>query len=77
MIPPSSHNISDNLTEVGKYPMFTNGASADVWEGTYYGRKVCIKRLRVSIQSLPSVTQVRAYYQHVPPASAEENLWAP
>ena len=77
-IPPSSHNIfSDNLTVVGRYPMFTNGGSADVWEGVYRRKKVCIKRPRVTMQTLQSDTQVRAQYQHTLFVAAEGSSRTP
>jgi len=56
---PSSHNVSGDLVRVGDYPISVDGGTADVWEGTYEGRKVCIKCPRVSEEDLQAVTQVR------------------
>jgi len=60
---PSSHNISGDLAKVGDYPISVDGGTADVWEGTHGGRKVCIKCPRVSVQDLQTVTQVRIHYR--------------
>jgi len=59
MILPSSHNVSGDLARVGDYPISVDGGTADVWEGTHGGRKVCIKCPRVSEEDLHAVTQVR------------------
>ena len=56
---PSSHNMFGDLARVGDYPISVNGGSADVWEGTHNGRKVCIKCPRVSEEDLEAVTRVR------------------
>ena len=61
---PSSHNISGDLAKVGDYPISVDGGTADVWEGTHGGRKVCIKCPRVSVQDLQTVTQVRIRYRY-------------
>ena len=74
---PSSHNLSGDLARVGDYPISVDGGTADVWEGTYGGRKVCIKCPRVSEKDLQTVTQVRTQYWHGLFVSAEENLLAP
>jgi len=55
---PSSHNVSGDLARVGDYPISTDGGTADVWEGTHNGRKVCIKCPRVCVEDLQAVTQV-------------------
>ena len=74
---PSSHNISGDLARVGDYPISVDGGTADVWEGTHGGRKVCIKCPRVSEMDLQAVTQVRVWYRHALPASTQAYLWAP
>ena len=56
---PSSHNVSGDLARVGGYPISIDGGTADVWEGTYRGRRVCIKCPRVCMEDLQAVTQVR------------------
>jgi len=55
---PHSHNVSGDLARVGGYPISVDGGTADVWEGTYGGRKVCIKCPRVCMEDLRAVTQV-------------------
>ncbi|KAF9779311.1 CNH domain-containing protein [Thelephora terrestris] len=47
---PSSYNISGDLTIIDDDPVASGGFS-DVWEGTYDGKKVCIKRLRITQQT--------------------------
>ena len=74
---PSSHNVSGDLARVGDYPISVDGGTADVWEGTYDGRKVCIKCPRVSEEDLRAVTQVRVRYRHPSFASAQECLSVP
>ena len=74
---PSSHNISGDLARVGGYPISIDGGTADVWEGTHGGRKVCIKCPRVCMEDLQAVTQVRISYWHVPLVPTEENLRVP
>ena len=61
---PSSHNVSGDLAKVGDYPISVDGGTADVWEGTYGGRAVCIKCPRVSEEDLQSVTRVRVQHWH-------------
>jgi len=61
---PSSHNVSGDLARVGDYPISVDGGTADVWEGTHDGRKVCIKCPRVSEADLQAVTQVRLCCPH-------------
>ena len=74
---PSSHKVSSDLARVGDYPISVDGGTADVWEGTYGGRKVCIKCPRVSEKDLQTVTQVRTQHRHGLFVSAEENPRAP
>jgi len=59
---PTSHNVSGNLTRIGGYPISIDGGTADVWEGTHGGRKVCIKCPRVCMEDLLAVTQVCIRY---------------
>ncbi|KAF9789636.1 kinase-like domain-containing protein [Thelephora terrestris] len=47
---PSSYNIPGDLTIIDDDPVAFGGFS-DVWEGTYDGKKVCIKRLRITQQT--------------------------
>ena len=47
---PSSYNVSGDLTGVDSDPVASGGFS-DVWEGFHHGKKVCIKRLRVTQQT--------------------------
>jgi hypothetical protein len=42
---PTSYTLTDGLKKTGKFPK-AGGWFADVWEGTYKGRKVAIKILR-------------------------------
>jgi len=77
MILPSSHNVSGDLARVGDYPISVDGGTSDVWEGTYGGRKVCIKCPRVSEEDLHAVTQVRIRYLCPFFASDQEYLWTP
>ncbi|KAF9777371.1 kinase-like domain-containing protein [Thelephora terrestris] len=51
---PSSYAILGDLARVGDDP-FDFGGFSDVWKGTHNGRKVCIKRLRLSEQSREAV----------------------
>ena len=60
---PSSHNISGDLVRVGGYPISIDGGTADVWEGTHGGGKVCIKCPRVCMEDLRAVTEVCIQYQ--------------
>jgi len=74
---PSSHNVSGDLAKVGDYPISVNGGTADVWEGTYGGRTVCIKCPRVSEEDLQSVTRVRVQHWHAFFTSTQEYPWTP
>jgi len=60
---PSSHNVSGDLARVGGYPISVDGGTADVWEGTHGGKKVCIKCPRVCMEDLRTVTQVRIQHR--------------
>ena len=57
---PSSYTISDDLTQVGDDPVADGGVS-EVWKGTYNGRKVCIKNLKVSEQVRQAVERVSTW----------------
>jgi len=57
-------------------PISVEGGSADEWEGTHDGRKVCIKCPRASEEDLRAVTQVRVRYLHAF-STSQEYLWAP
>jgi len=74
MILPSSHDISGDLVKVGDHPISLEGGTADVWEGTHGGRKVCIKSPRATVEDLEAVTRVCIQYLHNLFVSAEENL---
>jgi len=74
---PSSHNVSGDLARVGGYPISVDGGTADVWEGTHGGRKVCIKCPRVCMEDLRTVTQVRIQHWHISRfISTQENMRA-
>ena len=73
---PSSYNVSGHLAKVDDHPI-ADGSFADVWEGTHRGRKVCIKRLRVSVKYRETVTKVCIRYRYGSSASTEEHLCAP
>jgi len=77
MVLPSSHNVSGYLARVGDYPLSVDGGTADVWEGTHGGRKVCIKCPRVSEEDLQAVTRVRFWYWRALFAWTQEYPWAP
>ena len=59
-IMPSSYTISDDLTQVGDDPV-ADGGFSEVWKGTYNGRKVCIKNLKVSEQVRQAVERVSTW----------------
>jgi len=61
---PSSYTIPGDLIRVGHYPI-ASGGFADVWEGIHGDKKVCIKSLRVCMDDLETVTQVRIQHWHV------------
>lgn len=49
---PSSHALPVDLLNIDKSP-FASGGFSDVFQGTYGGLKVCVKRLRVAATSSP------------------------
>lgn len=58
MFMPSSHVLSSDLLKTSKYP-FDSGGFSDVFQGTYAGSEVCIKRLRIaSTSSLEKIRKV-------------------
>ena len=73
---PSSYNLSGDLTRVGSFPISVDGGTSDVWRGTYYGRRVCIKCPRASEEDFQAVRQVRIRKRHPSFASTQEHLWA-
>ena len=46
MILPTSYTVSSQLSNINPHPV-ASGGSADVYEGTLNGSKVCIKRVRI------------------------------
>ena len=64
MILPSSYTISGEIARVGNCPIALGGF-ADVWEGTYGGKKVCVKWLRVSLNDDKALDKVRIWHWHV------------
>jgi len=46
MILPTSYMVSSNLLDISSRPV-ASGGSADVYEGTLNGSKVCVKRVRI------------------------------
>jgi hypothetical protein len=46
MILPTSHTPSASLLNIGHHPV-ASGGSGDVYEGTFDGSEVCVKRIRV------------------------------
>lgn len=50
MLIPSSHTLPVDLLNIDKRPSGSGGFS-DVFQGTYAGSKVCVKRLRMSATS--------------------------
>jgi len=71
---PSSHNVSGHLTRTGDSPA-AFGGYADVWEGNYDGRKVCVKVMRISAKDDRTPEKVRIRYKYVFVVSAKQ-LWA-
>lgn len=61
MILPSSYTISGEIARVGNRPIALGGF-ADVWEGTYGGKKVCVKWLRVSLNDDKALDKVRIWH---------------
>ena len=58
---PSSYTISGNLTRVGDNPVAFGGFSK-VWQGIHKGRKVCIKRLRLTDQIREGVKKASIWH---------------
>ena len=56
-VPPTSYILSPNLLEIDPLP-FTSGGSCDVYKGTLNGSDVCIKHVRVYVQSQAQTTKV-------------------
>ena len=56
---PSSYIASGQIARVGDGPI-ARGATADVWEGTYHGKKVSIRRLRAPLNDGRSLKKVRS-----------------
>ena len=57
---PSSYVIPMNLLNINKKYLASGGFS-DIFQGTYRGREVCVKRLRVSATDTPGkVTKGRS-----------------
>jgi hypothetical protein len=52
MLIPSSHVLSIDLLNTNKKP-FAHGGFSDVFQGTYAGLGVCVKRLRVASTGSP------------------------
>jgi len=55
---PSSYIISGEIVRVGDYPIALGGI-ANVWEGTYRGKKVSIKCLRAPLTNDETLKKVR------------------
>ena len=53
-----SYMIHSHLLTVNPHP-FASGGFGEVYRGTLDGSPVCVKRLRVTEDSLPVATQVR------------------
>ena len=58
LILPSSYTVAGDLARVGDEPVGFGGF-ADVWEGTYCARKVCIKVLRAHLSDDDTLKKVR------------------
>lgn len=52
MLLPSSHVLSSSALDVNELP-FSHGGSSDVYKGSYRGKQICVKRLRVAPSSGP------------------------
>ena len=60
--PPSSCTVSaDDLTRVGDHPTALGGIT-DVWEGTYRGKRVFIKALKVPLDNDQTIRKVCTRY---------------
>ena len=53
-----SYTINSHLLTISPHP-FASGGFGEVYRGTLDGSPVCVKRLRVTEDSLPVATQVR------------------
>jgi len=69
---PSSYTISGHDLTRASDRQRRSGGSADLWEGTYEGGKVCVKELRVSLDASKILTKVRIQYRRVFFLSIEE-----
>lgn len=58
-IPPSTCIVSGQLARIGSGPIAL-GAIADVWEGTYHGKKVSIACLRTPLNDDRTLKKVRS-----------------
>jgi len=58
---PSSYIASGQIASVGHGPI-ARSAIADVWEGTYHGKKVSIRCLRAPLNDGRSLKKVRSRY---------------
>ena len=58
---PLSYIVSGEVTRVGDGPIAL-GAIADTWEGTYRGKKVSIKSLKVLLNDDQTLKEVRVQY---------------
>ena len=58
---PSSHIASGQIARVGDDPIAC-GVTANVWEGTYRGKKVSIRCLRAPLNDGRSLKKVRSRY---------------
>ena len=59
MMLPTSYIISPSTLNIGHHPL-ASGGSGDVYEGTFNGSKVCVKRVRVYSKDGPEkATTVR------------------
>ena len=56
---PSSHIASGQITRVGDGPI-ARGVIADVWEGTYHGRRVLIRCLKAPLNNDRILKKVRS-----------------
>ena len=70
---PSSHIVSGQIVRVGRGPIAVN-ATADVWEGTYRGKKVSIKSLKIPSNGDQTIKEVRIQYVSI--ASSQQHLSA-
>jgi len=61
---PSSYTVSGDIARVGGHPI-TFGSLADVWEGVYGGRKVCVKVLKISVDDDQTLMKVRIWRRHI------------